>query len=261
MKDYNFLKIGIEEIIEKSKARVCVSFYDLKFERGFSINGEKRVPSASLIKILIMATLMKEVKNKKISLEDKISIKKEMITEGDGILKELSLDHSFSIRELMTLMIVVSDNQATNILINILEMKNINLLAEELKLEQTYLSRKMMDKIARIEKRENYCSANDISKLLKLIYQGKLIDKDSSSLMLEILFKQQQKERLQRYLPEEIKIAHKCGDLENIENDAGIIFLKNKDYILVVLVGSKDNLEGRRIIGRISKYVYDKMEE
>ena len=80
--------------------------------------------------------------------------------------------------------------------------------------------------------------------------------------MLEILLKQQQGERLQRYLPDDIKIAHKCGDLKNIENDAGIIWTRSKKYILVVLVSFvKNNLEAKQIIGEISRYIYEKMEE
>ena len=185
-----------------------------------------------------------------------------MKTNGDGILKELSAGHKFSIKELITLMIIVSDNQAANILIDIVGMENINILAQELELKQTVLERKMMDNVARKNGKDNYCCADDIALLLKMIFEKNLIDEKSSDLMLEILSKQQQGERLQRYLPDDIKIAHKCGDLKNVENDAGIIWTRSKKYILVVLVSFvKNNLEAKQIIGEISRYIYKKMEE
>ena len=118
-----------------------------------------------------------------------------------------------------------------------------------------------MDAEARKNGYDNYTSADDISLLLKLIYQEKLIDKEASQLMLDILLRQQQGERLQRYLPTDIKIAHKCGDLDNLENDGGIIWFGNNVYVLVVLTSGMSNLQCKQTIGKISKFVYDKMEE
>jgi len=166
-----------------------------------------------------------------------------------------------TLKELATLMIIVSDNQATNILIDFLGMENINLLGKELGLKESFLGRKMMDTEARKNGYDNYTCADDISLLLKLIYQEKLINKEASQLMLDILLRQQQGERLQRYLPSDIKIAHKCGDLDNLENDGGIIWLGGKAYILVILTNGMPNLQCKQTIGKISKFVYDKMEE
>lgn len=107
MKDYLIYKNQIEKIISNVEAQVCVSFYDLDLKKSFSINGDKKVLSASLIKILIMATVMKNIKENTLSLENKISITENMKTNGDGILKELSAEHKFSIKELITLMIIL----------------------------------------------------------------------------------------------------------------------------------------------------------
>ena len=166
-----------------------------------------------------------------------------------------------TLKELATLMIIVSDNQATNILIDFLGMENINLLGKELGLKESFLGRKMMDTEARKNGYDNYTCADDISLLFKLIYQEKLINKEASQLMLDILLRQQQGERLQRYLPSDIKIAHKCGDLDNLENDGGIIWIGDRIYILVVLTSGMSNLQCKQTIGKISKFVYDKMEE
>ena len=261
MEKYIELKKEIEKIISQVDGKVCVNFYDLNKNDGFSINGSEKVLSASMIKLLILAELMKKISEDKFSLSDTIMMANFMKTEGDGVLKELNTGHHFTLKELATLMIIVSDNQATNILIDFLGMENINLLGKELGLRETFLERRMMDAEARKNGYDNYTSADDISLLLKLIYQEKFINQEASQLMLDILLKQRQGERLQRYLPTDIKIAHKCGDLDNLENDGGIIWFEDKVYILVVLTSRMSNLQCKQTIGKISKFVYDKMEE
>ena len=261
MEKYTEWKKEIEKIISQVEGSVCINFYDLNKNNVFSINGDKKVLSASTIKLLILAELMKKISENKFSLSDTIMIADSMKTGGDGVLKELNTGHHFTLKELATLMIIVSDNQATNILIDFLGMENINQLGKELDLKETFLGRKMMDAEARKKGYDNYTCADDISLLLKLIYQEKLINKEASQLMLDILLRQQQGERLQRYLPSDIKIAHKCGDLDNLENDGGIIWIGDKAYILVVLTNGMPNLQCKQTIGKISKFVYDKMEE
>lgn len=251
----------IEKIISQVEGNVCINFYDLNKNNGFSVNGDKKVLSASMIKLLILAELMKKIFENKFSLSDTVMMANFMKIGGDGVLKELNTGHHFTLKELATLMIIVSDNQATNILIDFLGMENINQLGKELDLKETFLGRKMMDAEARKKGYDNYTCADDISLLLKLIYQEKLINKEASQLMLDILLRQQQGERLQRYLPSDIKIAHKCGDLDNLENDGGIIWLGDRAYILVVLTNGMPNLQCKQTIGKISKFVYDKMEE
>jgi len=261
MEKYTEWKKKIEKIISQVEGNVCINFYDLNKNNGFSVNGDKKVLSASMIKLLILAELMKKIFENKFSLSDTVMMANFMKIGGDGVLKELNTGHHFTLKELATLMIIVSDNQATNILIDFLGMENINQLGKELDLKETFLGRKMMDAEARKKGYDNYTCADDISLLLKLIYQEKLINKEASQLMLDILLRQQQGERLQRYLPSDIKIAHKCGDLDNLENDGGIIWLGDRAYILVVLTNGMSNLQCKQTIGKISKFVYDKMEE
>ena len=261
MEKYTEWKKKIEKIISQVEGNVCINFYDLNKNNGFSVNGDKKVLSASMIKLLILAELMKKIFENKFSLSDTVMMANFMKIGGDGVLKELNTGHHFTLKELATLMIIVSDNQATNILIDFLGMENINQLGKELDLKETFLGRKMMDIEARKKGYDNYTCADDISLLLKLIYQEKLINKEASQLMLDILLRQQQGERLQRYLPSDIKIAHKCGDLDNLENDGGIIWLGDRAYILVVLTNGMPNLQCKQTIGKISKFVYDKMEE
>lgn len=252
------LQNRLEAWLASVSGTVCVSFLDLITGAQFSIQGDRSVHSASTIKLVIMAELMARIHAGALTLDQKIVITPEMKTGGDGILKELEPGHAFTLKEIMTLMIIVSDNQATNILIDLLGMDAINIRAKTMGLQNTVLGRKMMDSEARKQGRDNYISANDISSILKSIYDGTLIDAASSQIMLDILLRQQQSGRLQLYLPEEVPVAHKCGDLDYLENDGGIIYVEGHPYILVVLTSAMpSNKEGREVIGHLSKMVYD----
>ena len=262
MINYRRLENTIENIVEESSANISVSFYDLDQGEGFSINGDKRVPSASMIKLLILLKALDECDKGKINLEDTINLDDHDKVDGSGILKELSNNHKFSIRELLTLMIIVSDNTATNILIDLLGMEEINKIGNDLGLEKTSLERKMMDSNAREKGLDNFTSSNEILKLLKMIYDKDFVSEDFSDLALDILLRQKERQRLKRYLPEDLKIASKSGDLDNLENDGGIFFTENKNYILVVLVNqAKSNVLAKEIIGEISLKIYKEIGE
>lgn len=262
MINYNKLKNEIEKMIEESSANVSLSFYDLKDDEYFSIKGDKKVPSASMIKLLIMLKVFCEYKKGSLDLEDTIRLGDYEKVDGSGILKELYKNHSFSIREILTLMIIISDNTATNILIDLLGMDEINKIGSDFGLKNTCLQRKMMDSDARERGLDNFTSSDDILRILKAIYEKTFLSENISNLALDILLRQQEKDRLQRYLPEDLIIANKTGDLENLENDGGIIFTKNRDYILVVLVNeAQTNVLAKEIIGKISLKIYEEIGE
>ncbi|MBE6064593.1 serine hydrolase [Coprococcus sp. MSK.21.13] len=222
------------------------------------INEYMVFPSASTIKLLIMARIMKEVKEKKRNLEDKIILKDVYKCGGDGILKELNDGHIFTLKEVITLMIIVSDNTATNILIDMIGMDNINCMGKELGLTNTELRRKMMDSEAVKMGRENVTTAKDLSCILEMIYNRQLVDCEYSDIMLDILKKQQVTGRLDLYLPEDILIAHKTGDLDNLEHDVGIVYHPRGNYLICVLTKNvSTNKYGREIIGEISQKVYN----
>ncbi|MEG1896264.1 MAG: serine hydrolase, partial [Oscillospiraceae bacterium] len=192
------------------------------------------------------------------SLDDKIIITEDMLTGGDGVLKEMEQGHSFTLKEILTFMIIVSDNMATNILIDMLGMDAVNAQGKKLGLEKATLGRKMMDSQAKKLGHDNYICAQDMASVLEKIYTGKLVNEEMSAVALDILKRQQQMGRLQLYLPEELVVAHKCGDLDFLEHDGGIVFMEGKPYILVVLTAqAKTNKDARETIGNISKIVYD----
>lgn len=252
------LENRINDFIKTQNGNIAVLIKDLSNNEEIKINENMAFRSASTIKLSIMSELLNRVNEGSLNLDDKIELTEKLRIGGDGILKELKTGHKFTLEEIMSLMIIVSDNMATNILIDLLGMDNINKTIHNLGLNNTKLQRKMMDSHAVKAGRENFITANDFAYILELIYKGKNINEKCSNIMLDVLKRQQVRGRLDLYLPEEIMIAHKTGDLDNLEHDGGIVYLSDKEYIICVLTDKTDsNKEGREIIGKISKMVYD----
>ena len=253
------LQNRILEFLEDEPGKVAVLVENLDGNRLVEIEADRVFPSASTIKLAIMLTLFNEVQNGNLDPEDRVSLKDFPKTGGDGILKELSPEHQFSYRELCTLMIIVSDNLATNILIDTLGMERINQHITSLSLQETHLGRYMMDGEARKRGNDNFITAAEISIMLKHILYDKNIEQQYKDEMLDILKRQQVRGRLDRYLPEETVIANKTGDLDFLEQDAGIVYLDDgKSYLIIVLTaGMSSNEHGRETIACISKMAYD----
>lgn len=248
---------NIKRLIDENNGVTAVAFKNLKTNSSMMINEEIFFPAASTIKLVILSTLISEISKGTMKLEHTITLLNMHMCGGDGVLKEFNEGHKFTLYEIAKLMIILSDNAAANILIDLLSMEKINQMAEELDMSSTKLNRKMMDSEAARMGKENITTAKDLCHFLELIYRGKVINKVYSKIILGILLKQQIGGRLNLYLPEEVVIAHKTGDLHKLEHDVGIVYNYSNDYILCVLTKNlKTNKDGREIIGKISLEVY-----
>lgn len=253
---------NIKRLIDENKSDIAVAFKNLRTNSSMMINEGIIFPSASTIKLVILSALMNEINKGTMRLESSITLSNKHKCGGDGVLKELNEGHKFTLYEIAKLMIILSDNTAANILIDLLSMEKINEMAEELGMRSTKLNRKMMDSEAAKHGKENVTTAKDLCHILELIYRGKVINNEYSKIILEILLKQQLGGRLDLYLPEDVVIAHKTGDLDKLEHDVGIVYNYPNDYILCVLTKNlKTNKDGRKIIGKVSFEVYRNIEQ
>lgn len=249
---------NIKTLIDKENGDIAVAFKNLKTNSSIMINEEVIFPSASTIKLVILSALMNEVGKGTMKLEQTITLSNMHKCGGAGILKELNEGHSFTLYEIAKLMIILSDNVAANILIDMLGMEKINHMAEELGMKSTKLNRKMMDSEAVKRGKENVTTAKDLCHFFEILYRGKVVNEELSKIMLEILLKQQIGGRLNLYLPGGVVIAHKTGDLDRLEHDAGIVYNNPDDYILCVLTKNlRTNKDGKEIIGKISLEIYN----
>ncbi|MGB4705497.1 MAG: serine hydrolase [Candidatus Saccharicenans sp.] len=230
---------------------------DLLTGWSFLHNDEALFPAASLIKIPIMVACFKAAEEGRLDLQEKYVLKRQDRVGGSGLLRQMRNGRIFTYEELIDFMVTHSDNIATNVIIKRLGMDYIRNVFNELGLKDTVLNRLMMDFRARDEGMENYTSAREMGELLEKIYLGRCINTKVSERCLEILKRQRINDRLPRYLPKEVEVAHKTGLEREVCHDAGIVFTPNGDYIIVVLVRTWSGLRTtKNFIARLSSYFY-----
>ena len=159
-------------------------------------------------------------------------------------------------RDLATMMVAVSDNSATNVLIDRVGMENVNSLMNSLGLSHTRLRRKMMDVKAAREGRENVSTPREMMTLLAQIYRGKVLNKESTEDFFKMLSTHKYS-ALSRDLPDGLRIADKPGELEGVRTDSGIVFAQNRPYVICVMTTYLHNeRDGAEAIARISAAAY-----
>ena len=230
---------------------------DLTSGDEFFINPDEVMPQASSIKITVLAELYRQAQSGKLKLTDEYVVRKEDLVPGSDIMLGLTPGVTrVTLRDLATFMVAVSDNSATNVLIDRVGMENVNSMLESQGLHTTRLRRKMMDLKAASEGRENVSSPREMMTLLESLYRGKLFNKEVTDDFIKVLSTHKESALLQG-LPEDAVVASKPGELEAVRNDSGIIFVKNRPYILCVMTAYlRDEKDGKDAIRKIAALTY-----
>jgi len=251
------LEDKINKEIKRFNKEVSIYIKDLDKNWIISIEKEKLFPAASLAKIPIMATCFLLENEKKLDLEQTIKLKSQDKLGGSGILKIVLDNSEFPIRRLIGLMIYESDNTATNIITNIIGINNLNNYFKKIGLKNTYLLRKVADYSSRRNGKENYTTAEDMGNLLERFYRKNFINEKISDECIEILKLQRINDRIPKYLPASVLVAHKTGLERNICHDVGIVFTKKGDFIICVLTKNGNLKSSKEFIAKISLLVYN----
>lgn len=189
-----------------------------------SYNEEKVFGPASVIKLPIMMAIFKLASEGGISLEDTLLVKNEEKMPSCGALNSFMVEPEVDIRTLCNLMITISDNTATNVLISHFTMELLNQVFVEMGLEKTRVNRLLFDKEASRKNIQNEVTSEEIAFLLEELYWGKFVSEEVSKDILEILSRQQINHKMKEMLPPGTRVAHKTGEDDDISNDVGIIY-------------------------------------
>lgn len=211
---------------------------------GYSIvdltSGDRieRLPSdvfatASTIKLAILYELFKQADEGKLSLDSVVPFDRKQVVGGTGVLAELTAP-AMPLRDYATLMVVLSDNTATNVVIEAVGMSNVTARMASLGLKETKLRRKMIDLAAARRGDENVSTPSEIARLLELLYRGDGLKKESQDALLAIL-KKAKATPMRRGIPAGINVANKPGTLDGVEVDAGIVYVQGRPYVLSVM--------------------------
>ncbi|MDQ4126724.1 MAG: class A beta-lactamase-related serine hydrolase [Actinomycetota bacterium] len=199
--------------------------------------GEDQVlPSASLIKVLVLAELLRQADRGTLYLEEELEVWSEDLVDDSEMLAREQMPTRMPVRRLAEGMITLSDNAATNLLIRRLGIERVNDLARDLGLRNTSLRREMMDVAARARGEENLTTASEMVVLLGEIWHGPSLSQASRAFALELLLGQRIESKISLTLPAGAGYAHKTGELQGVENDAGLVLVPGRTFALAVLV-------------------------
>ena len=221
----------------------------------FAYRADERVPSASVIKLPIMIEVMERVKAGTLDPDEIHILTDSEKVGGDGVLKTYSHRSRIAYRDLLQLMMIYSDNTATNIFINELGMAAINQRMQTLGLTKSRLNRVMMDTLAAQQDRENYVTTREMNTLLLKIYRNEVTTPALCEQMLAILRQNEDTLTIPRLLPKGTVVAHKTGMLTYVRGDAGLVYT-TKPFLLSVFVEGIPTPDAERIIGEIALICY-----
>lgn len=254
------LKEKYVEFLAANHVNGAFMIKDLKGNQMFTYNQETVVPSASIIKLFILARIFQDIKDGKASLDEEILCSPEDVVPY-SVLVFLS-PRKYKLYELINIMIVYSDNTATNLLIDRFGFDRINKTIRDLGCEKTVLQRKMMDFEAAERGFQNYTCAEDMFSIMEKLYNHQLIGDEYSKQMIEIMKGSSGNSQLRQYLPEDLEVASKGGELDGLNHDVGIVYTEKGDYIFVFFVwDAVDCIHSREVLARASKMAYDWITE
>lgn len=231
-----------------------VGFYykNLVTKETITYHAEDTFEAASVIKIPIMIEVFRKIENKELDGNEIFQVKKEDKVPSCGALSYMHDGLEVTLKDLCTLMIILSDNTATNMLIKRMGMQSTNETMEILGLTKTKLKRMMFDKKQAALGIQNYISPKEIGTLLEMMYDGILISKEASKEMIAILGNQRLNGKIPFYITDGTKVAHKTGEDTGVSHDIGIVFAR--EPFIVCFCSNHVNVPGfERVIQEITR--------
>jgi beta-lactamase class A len=259
---------GIESEIARSGADVAVAFRTLDGRSQWLLRADEPFHAASTMKVAVLIELYRQVHEGKVKLEDSLTVRNEFHSLVDGSVYTLdpaddsetdlyrALGESRTLGQLSELMITVSSNLATNLLMDKLGVDNIRAGVHALGADGMNVRRPLEDSKAFAQGLNNTTTARALLQLLEALAAGRAVDPQASQQMIAILERQTVNERIPAGLPPGTKVAHKTGEITKIRHDAAIVYAP-RPFVLVVLTrGLTDEKAADALIADIARRLY-----
>jgi beta-lactamase class A len=234
---------------------------DLKSGEETRIQADLPSPSASTIKMHILAHLLERSEAGTLDWFERVKLDSTVSVPGSGVLAYFDDPVELTVRDIATLMIIVSDNTATNLCIDWATIDGVNEMLGRLGLTNTILQRKMQDHDSVREGNENLSTPADVVHFLDLLYSGQGLSPSVCEETLRIL-KKPKRGYMAPGLPEGIVVASKPGGMDKVRNDAGIVYQERRPYALCIMTtyGLGDRRLGEALIADTVNFIHGYME-
>lgn len=264
------LEQRLAPLAKAHQGKVAIAVKHLGTGEGYYLDADEPMPTASLIKLAVMVETYQQAADGRVKLTDRVTLHKEDKVPGSGILTDHFSDGAtFPLRDAVHLMIVYSDNTATNLVLDKIGIRSTADRMEALGFPNTKIHSKVFRRDTSVfpERSKRWglgsTTAREMVGLLEKLHEGKLVSPEACKEMLGHLKKCEDKDKFPHLLPPKTVVAHKTGSLDEVRTDAGIIYTKGGPVAVCVL--TKDNADhrwepdnaGNVICARVAKEVYD----
>lgn len=243
--------------------RVSLLMADLESGQTLhAVEPDTAVPAASTIKLPILLAAVEAVERKELALRTPVAVPETAILPDTTVFEPENRRETYPLLELLYWMITVSDNTATNVLIDLLGMEPVNDLCRRWGAEQTCLQRRMLDFAAQSAGRENLTTARDQYQLYAGLFRRTRRERPGPwTFALDTLLRQRCQDAFLRYLNGPITVAHKTGGLDHVHHDAGLFLDSRRPYYLGCFTWEGPSLDGEpeqaRFLGRVARQFYE----
>ncbi len=251
----------IEKRLKELPGNISFYYHNLITGEHFQYRAEEKLMAASVIKLYIMAAAFQQIAEGKLNPDQLISTRREDFVPSCGAVAYLHEGLEVTVRDLITLMIIFSDNTATNILIDLMGEDQINERIRSLGFRDVWLRRKMFDLEKSRQGIQNLITAEETGIFFQKLYESRLAGEKEDAQMLEILKCQQLNGKIPFYLKAAVPepdIAHKTGEDEGITHDVGIIY--GEEPFVVCFCGNETDTPGfERLMAEVSLELYQEV--
>ncbi|WP_414427146.1 serine hydrolase [Synechococcus sp. H55.8] len=231
-------------------------FWEVESGAFAGVRPDQAFPAASVIKIPILLAFFQAVETGQVRLDEPLALREDLKAGGAGVLQTRPLGSQVSALEAATLMSTLSDNFATNLIIDRLGgQEALNQKFRQWGLQHTQISWWLPDLEG-----TNTSSPRDMVWLLSQVEQGRMLSRRSRDRFLDILWRTQRPSYFRPHLGQEVRIAHKTGTLRSVVGDAGILDLPNgRRYVAAVWVKRETPNDPRaeELIASLSQAAYE----
>ena len=268
------LESRLTGLAKQHKGRVAIAVKHLSSGESFYLKADEPMPTASLIKLPVMIEVYQQVAEGKLKLSDQITLRKEDEVPGSGVLTDLfSPGLTFPLRDAVRLMIDVSDNTATNLVLDRIGIGATARRMEEWGFPNTKIHSKSFRRDTSVfpERSKQFglgsTTAREMVGILEKLHQGKFVGPDACKEMIAILKRCDDRDKFPRLLPAAVQVAHKTGWVSDVSTDAGILYWAKGPVALCVLTSSNEDKRwsvdnaAHLLCARVAREVYDSFND
>lgn len=253
----------LDSIASAHHGIVGYSILDVENGDRLSLRGDEKFPTASLIKVPILVTVHDLVRRGMLSLDDPISMLKIDQVPGSGILQYLHNGLNLTVNDAAALMITISDNTATNLLLDRIIIRRVWDKMDSLGLKQTRVHSKsfLRNSSVAMDSSVKYglgvTTPNEMARLFELLARGKAVSPTADSTMLALLENNTYDRMLQRYAGG-VRAAHKDGEGNEVRTECSLFYLRNR---VVACVLTQKNADQRWVVDHEAELTMARMGE